>query len=205
MKKAVSALKYAFTNFGPLIVFYLANHFWGLKPAILVSLAFSIAELSYKFAKKESITPFFKFSAGVTLVFGCVDLYMKGPVFFRFEPAVTNIITGAFFALSLRGGSSVIQDFAKQQIGDKPVTPDLAWYFRMLTWIWVIYFLLKAGFYAWVGARYSLEKAMLIRGLVGNATLYPLMAVSIFGGRPIFLALKKLRLLPSCRITPSAT
>ena len=203
MKKLLSALKYAVTNFGPLIFFYLANHFWGLKPAILVSLAFSLAEMVFKLARKEEITAFFKFCAVITLVFGCMDLYLKGPVFFKYEPAVTNIATGAFFALSLRDGSSVIQDFARQQIGDRPVTPDLAWYFHILTWVWVAYFLLKAAFYAWVGARCSIERAMIVRGIVGNATLYPLMAVSIFGGKPIFLTLRKFKLLPSCRTAPA--
>jgi intracellular septation protein A len=202
MKKLTEALKYAFTNFGPLIIFYLANHFCGLKPAILVSLAFSIGEAAFKLTRKEKITAFFKFSAAVTLVFGCMDLSLKGPVFFKFEAALTNIITGGFFALSLRGGSSIIQDFAKNQLGDKPVTPDLAWYFRMLTWVWVIYFMLKAAFYAWVARHYSLERALVIRGIAGNATLYPLMAFSIFCSRSIFLTLKKFSLLPSCRAEP---
>jgi len=61
---------------------------------------------------------------------------------------------------------------------------------------------LKAAFYVWVARHYSLERALVIRGIVGNATLYPLMAFSIFGSRSIFLALKKFSLLPSCRAEP---
>ena len=48
MKKLAPRLRYAFSNFGPLIAFYAVNHFWGLKPAILASIASVIIEVAHK-------------------------------------------------------------------------------------------------------------------------------------------------------------
>lgn len=65
--------------------------------------------------------------------------------------------------------------------------------------MWVIYFIVKAAFYAWVAQRYTIEEALAVRGLVGNASMYGLLFVSIFCARPIKSGLGKLRLLPSTR------
>jgi hypothetical protein len=46
---------------------------------------------------------------------GIVDLYFKGPLFFRHEAAFSNVVTGVFFGLTLRGEKSIIQEFAERR------------------------------------------------------------------------------------------
>src|SRR4051812_8798546 len=101
MSKFTQFIFFVFSNFGPLVVFYSANHFWGLKPAIVTSLIFAFFEVAYKIWKREKINAFFTFCVVTTVVFGVFDLYMQKSVLFRFEPALTNLFVGAFFGLSL--------------------------------------------------------------------------------------------------------
>jgi hypothetical protein len=63
-----AGLRFVFNSFGPFVVFYTANHFWGLKQAILLSTLFAIAEIVYKVKKKQPLTSLFKFSAALTLI-----------------------------------------------------------------------------------------------------------------------------------------
>ena len=52
-------LNFAFQNFGPLIIFYLVNHFYGIRNAIIAAIVFSFIEIIYKVIKKETFTGFF--------------------------------------------------------------------------------------------------------------------------------------------------
>jgi len=173
-------------DLGPVIVFYGVNHFYGLKPAIVASLVFTVVEVIWRLATGREISGLFKYSAVMTIVFGCVDLYSQESFLFKFEAAVTNLLTGAFFASSLRGGKSIIEDFYEKSPGAKPVTDALRAYFRFITWLWVGYFVIKTGAYVWMARNYSIEQGLVIRTLIGNASMYAMIGVSWLSGRYFF-------------------
>ncbi len=203
MKTFVGIALWILRDFGPLIAFYVTNRFFGFLPAILVTMAWSIVDVTIIKLKKQRVTAFLKFSIVATLLFGAVDLYFRGPFFFRYEAVLSNFVTGIFFGLTLRGEKSIIQEFAERRALARgtsvPITPDTLYYFRQCTAVWTLYFFAKAALYAWVGYRYDLETALAIRISVGNVTFYPLLLVSIFMARPIIRLLRRLRLAPSTR------
>jgi len=82
-----------------------------------------------------------------------------------------------------------------------PIAPDTVYYFRLCSWVWTVYFFLKAGFYAWIGHEYDLERALATRLVVGNVTFYSLLFVSIFLAKPIIRWLQA-GLAPSTRLQP---
>ena len=187
---------FVFNNFGPLVVFYGANHFFGLKPAIACSAVFSILEIGFKLYRKAKITTLFKFSAVMTLIFGAVDLYSRRSFLFKYEASITNIFTAFFFGSTLVAEKSVIQDFYEKGKDPKPMTRDRVAYFRLLTSVWVLYFLLKAGAYFWIARHYSLEQGLAIRTIAGSGSFYAMLFVSIAGSKKIFPALKSFGLFP---------
>jgi len=207
MKALVGIVAWILRDFGPLLVFYVTNHFFGFVPAIIVAMAWSVADVTLIKLRKQEVSTFLEFSITVTLLFGVVDLYLQGPFLFRYEAVLSNVVTGVFFALTLRGKKSLIQEFAERRAlaggTAVPINPDTIYYFRLCTRVWVVYFFLKAAFYAWTAYRYDLEKALAIRLLVGNVTFYALLFVSIFLARPIILSLRRLGLTPSARPEPA--
>jgi len=197
MNQKLGALaRVLFDNFGPVIVFYGVNHFYGLKMAIIASTVFSIAEIVLKALRGAKVTPLFKFTAVITLVFGCVDLYAQQSLLFKYESVATSLFLGIFFASSIFGGKTVIQEYTEAQGDQRPVTADRVAYFKILTGVWVLYFGLKAAAYYWIASNYSLEQSLVIRTVVGSGTLYAMLFVSIFGSKKIFPLLKKYGLLP---------
>lgn len=206
MKAVAGIILWILRDFGPLIVFYAANHFFGFVPAIILTMVWSVADVAIVKLKKQQVTAFLKFSIAVTMLFGIVDLYFKGPLFFRYEAAFSNVVTGVFFGLTLRGEKTIIQEFAERRAianGSKvPITPDTVYYFRLCSMVWTTYFFLKAGIYAWLGHRYSLEEALAIRLVAGNVTFYSLLFLSIFMAKPIIQLLRRLGVAPSTRPPP---
>lgn len=201
MNKAVGLIRFAFSNFGPILVFYSANHFLGLKVAVLSSIIWTIGETAFHIARKKPISTFFKFSAGITIAFGLVDLYLQQSFLFKYEAALSNVMVGAFFASSLFGKKPIIREFAEAQGRiSKDLTPDGEYYFKFLTVVWSIYSFAKAAFYVWVASNYSLEEGLATRATVGNLSFYALLFLSIFGAKQIKFALLKLKMLPSSRM-----
>ncbi len=201
MQNIISLFKFAFINFGPLIVFYVTNHFFGLEPAVMASIVWSVADIIFHLVKKKPISLFFKFSAAITILFGVVDLYLQESFLFKYEAALSNVLIGLFFAVSLFGKRPIIREFAEAQgrIG-KDLSPDGEYYFKFLTLVWSLYSFIKAAFYIWVATHYELEQGLAIRVVVGNASFYALLALSIFGKTPITFGLMKLKMMPSSKV-----
>jgi intracellular septation protein A len=206
MKTILGLVTWMLRDFGPLIAFYATYHFLGFVPALIATMVWSVADVALVKLKKQKVTAFLKFSIAVSLGFGLVDLYFKGPFLFRYESVLSNVVTGAFFGLTLRGEKSIIQEFAERRAEATgkpvPVNPDTIYYFRLCSMVWTGYFFLKAAFYAWVAWRYDLERALAIRLTVGNVTFYTLLGASIFLARPIILLLRRTGLAPSARGEP---
>ena len=202
MKNLRSFLRFAFSNFGPVIIFYVINRFYGLKPAIVISTTFSIFEIASKLKRKEKINSLFKFSAAMTVAFGAVDLYSQQSFLFKYEPCVTNIFTGIFFGASLFAKKTVLQEFREKQDFSRPFTRDRVAYFRILTGVWTAYFIVKAAAYFWMASHYSIEEGLLFRSVLGTGSFYGLLFVSIVGSKYVFPILKRSGLLPPAETGP---
>ena len=185
-------------NFGPLIVFLVANNLAGLKPAIVATIIWSIAEFAYitRWQRKKP-TQFFYFSLGTTLLFGMIDLYSDNPMLFRFEAVLTNVITGFYFGLTVFVGKPLIQEFAEKSKSADVEAPGAKIYLRYLTVLWAAYFFAKAAIYFFLGiSDLSIERVTIIRSALG-----PISFIAMLGGervlRPQFKkGLRALGLLP---------
>ena len=196
MNQLMKIIQFAFNNFGPLIVFYGVNHFYGLRTAIISSIVFSVVEVVYLFIKKIPFTGFLRFSVLITLIFGTFDLLLKTPIFFQHEATITNLIVGIYFGMTIWSSKSMIQEFVEKKNG-KPITDlNALLRLRILTIVWAIYFIAKAGWCFYLSEHYSIEEALLIRSTAGTISFYALLAASIFLGRKILLFFQRRGFLP---------
>ena len=197
MEPLIRIAKFAFNNFGPLIVFYLVNHFYGLRIAVVAGVISGFLEVGYQLIRRKKITNLFKFTLLVTIVFGVLDLTMNSPVFFKYESVITNIITGVFFSLTIWAPKSVIQEFMEKRRGIEITDPNAVLRCRIITVIWALYFFIKAGFYVYVSSRYSIERAMIIRSTLGTGSFYALLGLSLVFGKKVISYFQKIGMLPS--------
>ena len=182
-------LKMLMMSFAPLLAFYGVEHFFGLKIAIGATVGVTIGEIIYRKMRKEALGGFFYFIAITTIGFGLIDVFSSGTSFFKYEPAITNLVTGIYFIWGAAQPIPLIQEFA-QKAGKIPENPPpaLTLYLRVMTWIWVVYFLIKGIVYFAIAnePETSTGKMMVIRTLAGNASMFIMLAVSWLGGKPIY-------------------
>ncbi len=201
MLRLVGFLKYVIVNFGPILVFYGTQHFYGLKLAILFSVIFAAGGILMRKLRKEPIPRFFKITAGVTLLFGIIDLSLRESIFFKYEASLVNLLFAAYFVYTaVAPRRPLVLEFYEQTKATegKPFTEtryEVIQYFRLLTVAWAGYFTVKSVIYFWVARNYTIEQAMVIRATAGNISLYAMVFLSVFLGKKLFSAAKRMGLL----------
>jgi uncharacterized membrane protein len=173
-------LAFALSSFGPILVFYGVDYGWGLMPAIAASALWSIGDVVRHVVTKKPLTMIFKFSAVMTVLFGIVDLVAQQSLLFKYEAVVTNLGTAAVFGATLRGGKSIVQESyeSSPRAQGRKMPEWLPRFFRVLTVVWVAYFIAKAGLYFFIARAYSIEESVAIRALVGNVSMFALLGIT---------------------------
>ena len=186
MQRVLPAAAWFLRELGSLVVFYAAKPYLGLRWAIVLSTLYALGEIGRRLLRKEPFTGLFKFSTAMTVLFGAVDIWTGNPTMFKYEAAVSNLMSAVFFGASIVGRKSIIQEFYENRPGAKPMTPGLVTYFRGFTLVWAAYFVAKAALYAWIAHRYGMDTGLIVRVVLGNVSFYGLLAVSILGGPGIY-------------------
>jgi intracellular septation protein A len=196
MSRLLAVVRFALAEFGPLIVFWTLAATLGVKPAILGSILFIVADAAWRRGKRLKFTRLYLLTSGLTLVFGLVDLAATSPFMLKYEAVITNAATGLAFVAGALGEKPIIQEVAEER-GEKFVaTNEARAFFRLFTLAWAAYFFLKAAFYVWMALTLPMLEAMALRSIAGSVSLGLMIAVSATQGRRLFFLCRRLGLLP---------
>jgi intracellular septation protein A len=201
MTKLAVVARFALAEFGPLIVFWLLALAFGVKPAVLGSIAFIIADAVWRWRKGLKFTRLYSLISALTLVFGFVDLVATSPFMLKYEAAVSNVVTGIAFVVGALGEKPIIQEVAEQRGESFVATDEIRTFFRLFTLVWATYFFLKAFLFAWMAWTMPMLEAMALRSAIGGVSLGLMIAVSTTQGRRLFFLCRRFGLLP--KATPA--
>ncbi|MGZ3771438.1 MAG: septation protein IspZ [Bdellovibrio sp.] len=191
-------INFLFSNFGPIVSFYIINHFCGYKVAVLISILLVVAEYIWLKWRNQKIHFFFYFSSGVILFFGAADLLIQESCFIKYEATFTNSLFAVFFGMSLFKEKSIIQEFAETQgRTSTESTIDKSYFFKFLTAAWIVYFLAKAFFYLWLNSLLSTDEAIISRIIIGKVSFWIMMFLSVGIPKKIWSLIERLGLFPS--------
>ncbi|MNT19496.1 intracellular septation protein A [compost metagenome] len=207
MEKIKGILKFLFLNFGPLIVFYSINKIFDFKIAVICSIAFVGFEFLYLKISKKTVSSFFIFSSMVVVVFGLLDIFLAQAFFFKLEAGILNLISAVYFALSLFRPKSIIEELARQKgraSTEHKLQKDQTFFFKVLTSVWVIYFVLKAVAYTWMNFTAAMEDSLLYRMTLGPLSFWVLIGLSYGLGSTLWRTLERCQMMPSQRLKKSS-
>ena len=196
MTKLAAVARFALAEFGPLIVFWLLALAFGVKPAILGSIAFIIADAVWRWRKGLKFTRLYLLVSALTLVFGFVDLVATSPFMLKYEAAVSNVVTGIAFVVGALGEKPIIQEVAEQRGESFVATDETRTFFRLFTLVWAAYFFLKAILFVWMAWTMPMLEAMALRSAIGGVSLGLMIAISVTQGRRLFFLCRRFGLLP---------
>ena len=196
MSRILAAARFALAEFGPLIVFWTLVATLGVKPAILGSILFIVADAAWRWRKGLAFTRLYLLVSSLTLVFGFIDLASTSPFMLKYEAVITNAVTGLAFVAGALGEKPIIQEVAEQRGENFVATQEVRAFFRLFTLVWAAYFFIKTGFYLWAVWTLPMLEAMALRSIVGGVSLAAMIALSTTQGRRLFFLCRRLGLLP---------
>ncbi len=97
-------------GFIPVIVFVVADEFWGTIPGLIVAIATGCLELGWTGLKEKRFDRFILFDTLLLVAFGAVSILMDNDLFFRLKPVLMGVIfllvlgVSAFSSLDITGG-----------------------------------------------------------------------------------------------------
>ena len=196
MSRVLAVARFALAEFGPLLVFWTLVATLGVKPAILGSILFIVADAAWRWRRGLKFTRLYLLVSALTLVFGLIDLASTSPFMLKYEAAVSNVATGIIFVIGALGEKPIIQEAAEQRGHSFVVTEEIRAFLRLFTLLWAAYFFLKAAVFAWMAWTMPMLEAMALRSVAGSVTLGLMIAVSVTQGRRFFFLCRRLGLLP---------
>ncbi|RBP18223.1 intracellular septation protein A [Roseiarcus fermentans] len=203
MPRLIAAARWALAEFGPLIVFWALAPTLGVKPAIVGSLVFILADAAWRRLTGKPFTRLYLLVSALTLVFGGIDLVSTSPFMLKYEAAVTNVAVGLAFVVGALGERPIIQEAAEARGESVPATRETRAFFRLFTLVWAGYFIVKAAFYVWAAWTLPMLEAMAVRSLVGSVSLGMMILISATQGRRLFFLCRRLGLLPKPEAAPA--
>ena len=125
-------------NFGPLLIFFVANTMLGIFTATAVFMAVMLIVLVVEFAIERKVSFMPLLTTGLVLVFGGLTLWLSNDIFIKIKPTILYTLFGAV----LIGGLAFNRLFIKLLFGQIFSLSDPAW--RSLTWRWSLFFIALA-------------------------------------------------------------
>jgi hypothetical protein len=191
-------LRWVLADFGPLLTFWVLDLSFGLRPAIAGSVLFILGNSLLRWRRGLPFTRIYVLASVLTVVFGGVDLLSTTPFMLKYEAVITNAFTGFAFIAGARGPRPLVMELAEQRQGTPfPIRPDVTRFFQLFTLLWAGYFFVKAGFYLSVAALMPMTQAMLVRSIVGSASMALMVVLSATQGRRLFRLCQWMGWLPA--------
>lgn len=85
----------------PLLVFILADEFWGMKVGLAVAVSTGLIEMAVTWIREKKLDRFVLLDTFLLLVLSALSYLFENEIFFKVKPAMINLVLLALIALSL--------------------------------------------------------------------------------------------------------
>lgn len=123
-------------EYGPLILFFVVNSFYGIYYGTAVLVAATVVSLAYSWMTTRTIPKILAFGCAAVVLFGALTLIFQDETFIKIKPTVVSLMIASGLIL----GQVIGRNPLKAILGDQMQMhlPERAW--RQLTWLWVAMF-----------------------------------------------------------------
>jgi len=157
-------------EYGPLILFFAVNSFYGIYYGTAVLVLATVVSLAYSWVKTRTIPKILAFVCAAVVFFGALTLIFQDETFIKIKPTVVSLIIAA----GLIFGQVIGRNPLKAILGDQMQLqlPDHAW--RQLTWLWVAMFgsIALANEIAWRSLSTDAWVTFKVFGLTGISLVF---------------------------------
>ncbi len=101
-------LKNLSIGFLPLLVFIIADEFFGLTWGLIVAIVFGIGEAIFIYYREKRLDKFILFDVGLIVALGLVSLLLQDDIFFKLKPGLIELILVALLGVSAFSSNPIL-------------------------------------------------------------------------------------------------
>ena len=176
-------------GFIPILIFLVAEVYFGVITGIIIALIFGLVEFVFLYIKNKKIEKFIIFDIGLLLVFGTVSLLLKNDFFFKIKPAVFELILVVVLAIHGFTRIPLLMVLGKRYMPDMNFNAEQSRLLKKLSRLMAIIFVIHTFLIVW-SAWYWNEEAW---AFVSGGLFYIIFGL-IFAGQLLYSRILKKRM-----------
>ena len=124
----------------PLLVFILADEFWGMKVGLAVAVAIGLAEMLFTWIREKKLDRFVLLDTLLLIFLSSLSYLFENEIFFKVKPAMINLVLLALIALSLFSRIDPLGSMSKRYLSGVEMNENQKGLFRKNLWImfWIV-------------------------------------------------------------------
>jgi intracellular septation protein len=139
-----------FTDFLPVIIFFVAYKLWGMYVATGVFIVVSLLHIAWNRYFHGKVETMQWVTLGLVVLFGGATLLLHDPLYFKWKPTVVNWL----FAAAFLGSGLFMERSLLQRMMDHAVSlPQAVW--KRLNLAWVVFFIAAGTANIYVAYNYA--------------------------------------------------
>ena len=140
-------------EYGPLLLFFVVNAFYGIYAGTAVLVAATVAAMGYSWAVSRRVPMILAFGCGAVVLFGAMTLIFEDETFIKIKPTVVSLIIAGALLLGLVLGRNPLKALLGETMSMELADRD----WRLLTFIWVAMFAAIAAANEWAWRTLSTD------------------------------------------------
>jgi len=151
-------------GFVPIILFLIADSWFGVIYGLAVAIGFGLLELIYFYTKEKTIEKFILFDIGLLVLLGGISILLKNDLLFKLKPALMEFILVIILAIHGFTRHPVLFMMARRYFGEVEPAPAQKAMMRMLVRIMAVILLGHVFLIVWAAYFWSREWWAFISG-----------------------------------------
>ena len=119
----------------PLLVYILADEFWGMKVGLIVAVSIGILELLIAWFRKRELDRFVLLDTLLLLLLSVLSYLFENEIFFKVKPAMIDLVLVALLSLSLFTRIDPLAAMSQRYMGDLKIDDRQKEQFRRNLWV----------------------------------------------------------------------
>ena len=174
--RKIDLLKKLLPGLLPIIVYIIADEFFGTKISIIVAVTFGIAELIYFYIKEHRIEKFVIIDTALLIILSVISILLDNDIFFKLKPAFIELIFVIILGISAFSSNNIMLNMSKRYMRGVEINNIAVKKMKQNSQVLFFIFLFHSGLIIY-SAYYMSDKAW---AFISTALFYIILGVYFF-------------------------
>jgi isopentenyldiphosphate isomerase/intracellular septation protein A len=173
-------------GFIPLLIFIIADEFFGTRTGLITAVIAGMAEFIYYFLKQRRLEVFILFDVGLIIVLGAVSIILENELFFKLKPALIEFILAVMLGVHAFSGKPLLLMMGRRYMKNMPINEPQMILLRKMSRL--LFFIVSLHVALIIYSAYYMSKEAW--AFISGGLFYIIIGI-VFAGQWIYLKIRR--------------